>query len=282
MSGLHARDDVEPREPGDVGVAHQLRVLDRSCGSGCREAVERVGDGDVADRVHGGAQTAARRAGEVLDQLVRLDVEVAGRAVRLGAAAGAVCVRARRRARAERTVADHLVRPHPDEPAPVEGVSRCEPVVQRLLEAVRIGRHVDPQQVEAGRRPTCPVVSAPFHVHVDDADDAAGSRTAGHLLDGAIERGLVEIAEAPRQLERVLLAHESVAAGPSLAPQCSAVQPGAVKIGVDEVRRRLPRVPVEHVETRRLGPQRVAEAGADAAAVTQHGSIRHRSRRFNG
>ena len=60
--GLHARADAETREPRDVGVRDQLRVLDRADGTGERERVERVGVGDVADRVDRAREPGAGRA----------------------------------------------------------------------------------------------------------------------------------------------------------------------------------------------------------------------------
>ena len=103
--------------------------------------------------------------------------------------------------------------------------------------------------------------------------DAASAAIRG---DERVADRRVDVVEPAGDLEGRRLAQHADAVGlVALAAQGGGVQPDAVHVGVDQVGRDVAGGLVEHREARDVGPQGIAEAGADPPAVRQHGRVAH-------
>jgi len=134
---------------------------------------------------------------------------------------------------------------------------------------LRVDAELDPESVEARGGATAPVVDAPAHLEIHDADDAARCSLARRLGDPRVEHVVGRRIELAGDGERRLLAEEPgdtgalELAGRQLGAEAvegGRVQPGAVHVGAHEDDRVIRRGGVEQRGRRGVGPQAVAEA----------------------
>ena len=292
MGRLDARADAEGRHPTDVVTGGELDVLDAAAGAGLLEGRQRLGDGPVADGVHGHLDTtrhgARKQAPKLLGGLVGLPLlRTRNRLLGVGVAAPGG-------PRVERTVADDLERSHRQAPpslgqGAVERVTGAQATRQNVVDAVGIAGVTDADEVRALGPPRHPVRDAAAELEVHEPDHAergsglhraavgvrSGAVGANHGREPAVGHeplGLADHAVAGRQRQHV----QRRRVEPAVVPVAGDEHDGLV--GLDRVEVRdgrvvLPRrgsvAPPDHRQVRPLGeplPDRRDRIGARAGS----------------
>ncbi len=139
----------------------------------------------------------------------------------------------------------------------------------RRVEVRRVDQGPHPQPAESGGEPPYPRAGCVVELEVADADDPAGSGSRGGFEHPGVELGSGHVAETHVEIEGRLLAQQPVRLGQPHHPERHRVGQTVCTSPLTSDDRRV--ADVEQPGGGRVGPEPVAEAGAD-----QHRARRER------